>query len=134
MVEQVSSLCEYLIEHQTPSLEGRKITHRLCENRAEEIHIFRFQPDHESESEADRKAKELHYYCHRHGNRRMWQMSVAHNYGNPKITWACVPVDDTPMPMEFWDNSNISPTEFPLFAELYKQTYGSVPVKHKRQI
>ena len=128
MDEQISALCEFVIERQTPSLEGRKITHRLCENRAEEIHILRFQPS------VQEKAKELHYYCHRHGNRRMWQMSVAHNYGNPKITWACVPVDDTPMPMEFWDNSNISPTEFPLFAELYKQTYGSVPVKHKRQI
>ena len=125
MVEQVSSLCEYLVQNQTPSLNhprGLKVSNHLCMDKAQEIHIFRFQPDQE-------KAIELHYYCHRHGNRRMWQISSAWNYGNPKITWACVPVDNTPLPMEFWDNSNISPLQFPLFAELYKQTYGSLPIK-----
>ena len=130
MVKQMSSLCEYLIQNHTPSLNhprGLTVRTNLCSNRAEEVHIFRYQPNHETGKQE--KAIELHYYCHRHGKRRMWQISSAWNYGNPKITWACVPIDNTPLPMEFWDNSNISPVDFPLFAEMYRQTYGSVPIK-----
>ena len=123
MAKQVSSLCEHVVQHQTPSLEGMRISSGgLCMEQATQIHIFQYQPD-------QKKQIEFHYYCDRHGKRRMWQISTAYNYGNPKITWAVVPVDDIPMPMEFWDNSNLNPEDFPYFAELYKQTYGSIPVK-----
>ena len=126
----MSSLCDYVVQNQTPSLDhprGLKITNSLCPDKAEQIHIFQYQPD-------QKKQTDLHYYCNRHGQRRMWQISSAYNYGNPKITWAVVPVDDTPMPMEFWDNSNLNPEDFPYFAELYKQTYGSIPMKRLQGI
>ena len=120
----MSTLCEHLIQQQTPSLEGRKISTRLCPDKAQQIHIYRKQYA---------TVKEIHYYCKRHSEgKRVWHINSTYDferYRKPQITLAVVPVDDSPIPMEFWDNSNLNPEDFPYFADLYAQTYGSVPVK-----
>ena len=45
------------------------------------------------------------------------------------ITLAIIPLDGT-IPIDFWDRNALDPIEYPLFAEIYREAHGSVPVKH----
>ena len=98
---------------------------KICPNTADAIQIFQFQ-------KRFYRPPIIKYRCRQCiSNYRFptWIINTMGRSGDKRITIATLPLKEMPIPMDFWDANNIQPQDFPYFADIYRETYGSIPKK-----